>query len=912
MGLLQNLKRTLGTRSQQGSSTSNPDEDGSTSTPRPASPTPRGQASRSSASVSRSTTGQDQPQPGATRDSRESTPKIVAPLGQNPRRTQDGMVNSGPFISPSPLRTGSTGNAQLDASFGNEMTGVPHQRAQAISERSPYINIDGGRYSQIDKLDLNLDAGAEAGSYQAQSSMPSSSVPTSPSGIVTTSFDAHSVTGTGGQFDYATPIASSQPVSPVLDPNLQPVTLSQARDQIRSAKVKSSLRNSRDYFVPYPDLLGVFNQDVVFQVLEERFETMNKTSTRKPGPTSEQHARQSSDEIRQLAAKICPGVVRKNQQAYYRAFATVVMMERPELILDLLDNMVDDSQLPLFVRGSPKKLFIRTVAGSSDEENVQFKECKLGWDERDIEDFEQFQESFTAPFFSRKIESCDDGTQKARISHFQLWPNVVLPFKLAYNADEPGPMGSGAYGQVFRCELHEAHHSLPDYRDANASSSQIRSSESPQLVAVKVLTSNVPRPAFETESYILSRLTQSVPSDAPGYAHIAKILVTFEVPTTIYSPDHSQPSQYYLVFPLADANLEQFMESPPPIFSSLSSAKKTEWAAKQCWGLSEALHAFHKSPYRRESDIDPRTEGLHCDIKPRNILWYRKFDTVQDPLGVLQITDFGLASYHHPESASFVDHPAVQFTYRPPEPQLNMTSGPSFDIWSLGCLYFDLLVWTLQGFGGDGGLTEFRIKRLHPDTRPGFRADTFYQLKEIKYKGGAGVEVGITEAVYNQKANELHTHPDATQFTHDLLKLVFGDMLVVINRRDQQAQQRQQRADEAHSQPQNQPQPKEKKHRWSMFPLGKKDRKDIASSISVASPQSAPPGEIRRRISSQDLTAETRALFEKGGFDSPKPYTQDKIPRYDEFITVISTTFEQIRIDMKEKRRAKGIRSIGK
>ena len=216
---------------------------------------------------------------------------------------------------------------------------------------------------------------------------------------------------------------------------------------------------------------------------------------------------------------------------------------------------------------------------------------------------------------------------------------------------------------------------------------------------------------------------------------------------------------------------------PREMVSRLGPAGVAEWAATQCLGLAEALHAFHKSPYKRKSDFDPRTHGLHADIKPKNILWYRNWHSEGEEwrrqrqrrdgrkdcsgtatLGTLQITDFSLASYHHPHSASLVDHPAVQLTYRPPEPELGMVSGPSFDIWSLACLYFDFLVWMLEGYEA---LDQFRKARSHPTggAGGGIRTDNFYEISQCEN----GLEVGISAAIYDVREPVFPPFPEGKE-----------------------------------------------------------------------------------------------------------------------------------------------------
>ncbi|KAK4237320.1 kinase-like domain-containing protein, partial [Achaetomium macrosporum] len=86
--------------------------------------------------------------------------------------------------------------------------------------------------------------------------------------------------------------------------------------------------------------------------------------------------------------------------------------------------------------------------------------------------------------------------------------------------------------------------------------------------------------------------------------------------------------------------------------------------------------------------------GRHGDIKPSNILWFAATRT-------LKLTDFGLAEFHTilsraGQSSSGL---AVSPDYRPPEMDVDggKVSRP-YDIWSMGCIYLELIAWLLEGY----------------------------------------------------------------------------------------------------------------------------------------------------------------------------------------------------------------------
>eukprot|EP01025_Chloroclados_australasicus_P006232 TRINITY_DN12026_c1_g1_i3.p1 TRINITY_DN12026_c1_g1~~TRINITY_DN12026_c1_g1_i3.p1 ORF type:complete len:352 (+),score=30.26 TRINITY_DN12026_c1_g1_i3:99-1154(+) len=79
---------------------------------------------------------------------------------------------------------------------------------------------------------------------------------------------------------------------------------------------------------------------------------------------------------------------------------------------------------------------------------------------------------------------------------------------------------------------------------------------------------------------------------------------------------------------------------------------------------------------------------VHRDLKPQNILF--KFDSQQ-----LKIADFGLAKLRvrHPEEDVRFTNEVVTLWYRPPELLLgDQFYGPAIDMWSLGCIFVELMI----------------------------------------------------------------------------------------------------------------------------------------------------------------------------------------------------------------------------
>jgi serine/threonine protein kinase len=105
----------------------------------------------------------------------------------------------------------------------------------------------------------------------------------------------------------------------------------------------------------------------------------------------------------------------------------------------------------------------------------------------------------------------------------------------------------------------------------------------------------------------------------------------------------------------------------------------------QLRGLARALHDFHTK--------SPRKNIFHHDIKPADILVCGSDNT-------LKITDWGCACV---KSLTAYAGPGTPTSgnkgnpyYLPPECRKGPSSRPH-DVWSLGCVFLELLIWFHQG-----------------------------------------------------------------------------------------------------------------------------------------------------------------------------------------------------------------------
>lgn len=149
-------------------------------------------------------------------------------------------------------------------------------------------------------------------------------------------------------------------------------------------------------------------------------------------------------------------------------------------------------------------------------------------------------------------------------------------------------------------------------------------------------------------------------------------------------------------------------------------------------GLSEALCALHypKDDKRDYADVVYR----HGNLKPQNILWDHQS---MSKIGTLKIGGWA-------EAKTFEDHIKIRQSmssrfcrYDPPETRFGprqVAHSRLGDIWSLGCIYFEFMIWLLYGLKG---LEEFREEaEPHHDASPFFEVVMEHGKKVGKVQNG--------------------------------------------------------------------------------------------------------------------------------------------------------------------------------
>lgn len=149
------------------------------------------------------------------------------------------------------------------------------------------------------------------------------------------------------------------------------------------------------------------------------------------------------------------------------------------------------------------------------------------------------------------------------------------------------------------------------------------------------------------------------------------------------------------LFPWAErGNLKEFWKTEKT--GPLKDSSTMAWMLKQMCGLSEALGILHENG------------RSHGDIKPENILLFEEGDYN----GTLRIADVGLAKFHPEATERRILLRDITKTmtgttrYLSPEFVRENQIPRVFDVWSLGCVFIEFLIWTLHGYDG---LFDFRM-----------------------------------------------------------------------------------------------------------------------------------------------------------------------------------------------------------
>ncbi|KAI1275714.1 acyl transferase/acyl hydrolase/lysophospholipase [Xylaria sp. FL0933] len=279
----------------------------------------------------------------------------------------------------------------------------------------------------------------------------------------------------------------------------------------------------------------------------------------------------------------------------------------------------------------------------------------LRWRKVELQRFLNHQWTYLAPIFPETVWDTD------------LEPDCILPFT---SVDSIAT--AGAFGSVYQVTVHPSHQEAP----------LLKANGEPANVAVKeVLMTTGDEDIMDI----------GIGGHWQAEAKALKRISTLKHPNLIaVKAIVRKGGKCYFMFPWGDGGnlLEFFKENPRP---RLHTGFMREIFV-QLFGLADAVNAMHHFG-------DGEGSLRHGDLKPHNIV--RFLDKTQ--VGTLKIADMALAKYHD-ESTNLRDAGTEMRygtgLYEPPE-VMTMADAPRsrrYDIWSMGCIYLDFLIWLLYGY----------------------------------------------------------------------------------------------------------------------------------------------------------------------------------------------------------------------
>lgn len=254
----------------------------------------------------------------------------------------------------------------------------------------------------------------------------------------------------------------------------------------------------------------------------------------------------------------------------------------------------------------------------------------------------------------------------------------------------------------------------------------------------------------------------------------------------------SQSSDHYILYPIATYNLRDFMKNVGPVDFTKDG---TLWFLRQLQGLALAIDHVHylKNPTATEPHPDKEAFwGCHNDIKPENILVFEK---IPNHHPTFKIADFGVGVFRpagkHGERSQLTSKAKGTRTYMAPDEKRNGGVSRPIDMWAMGCVYLELMVWLFRFFHSGRGFSSERFSctgALEENRNNGF----WHEISTpggIKYKLKQPVDDVISElkeiwcvdmdafldvitAVEKLLEIEVHERWNAAQLKDEITKIV--------------------------------------------------------------------------------------------------------------------------------------------
>ena len=235
------------------------------------------------------------------------------------------------------------------------------------------------------------------------------------------------------------------------------------------------------------------------------------------------------------------------------------------------------------------------------------------------------------------------------------------------------------------------------------------------------------------------------------HEHMVRFIASFQ------RQDKGQPA-YCLLHEWADGgNLHDFWYTHSPILSE----SLVEEAVGQFLGLAKALCAIHypemEVPY-----------SCHGNLRPGKILRFQGNGVI----GTLKIGGWGHRKLKTPTTGISISKgghaPLDHVLYEPPEGRERIYSHFG-DIWAMGCIIFEFMIWLLEGVHG--------LERFHSVLFSLSGPTQYYYATVQRIVGKEEVELND---LVTEEMDRIKSHPACEEGAlHELLDLVRGRLLVI-------------------------------------------------------------------------------------------------------------------------------------
>lgn len=259
------------------------------------------------------------------------------------------------------------------------------------------------------------------------------------------------------------------------------------------------------------------------------------------------------------------------------------------------------------------------------------------------------------------------------------------------------------------------------------------------------------------------------PDDMETKNHLIQLLATFEV----YNRSPTHPT-YYMLFPWADGDLGDFWKRYTGRYKP-KDKKHLGWMVDQFYHLAKALQCVHNERgLALPQPVNPESNrfGRHGDIKPKNFLYFLDSGEKGPDLGIgvrIVITDFGLGRLYSKESRSKQTPSQINRTESYAAPEYDLDGGkvsPTSDIFSLGCVFFEHLVWLFTELKGLESFHADRLAEREPPTSPypNWKMDRFWKCTDSK--------TAVLKDCVRKALDEFRERKDCVEVVGEMLEVI--------------------------------------------------------------------------------------------------------------------------------------------